>query len=137
MPAEADTDVHWCTILAVGTMTISEARAALPEVVSRVAEGEEVTITRHGRPAAVVVRPDVMWAMPGDAVVTADVEELAGALSERARRHGHTLSEELRMIEEAAGHAEPSALPPISLYTVRVGGTSTWSREEIYDDDGR
>lgn len=42
-------------------MTISEARAALPEVMDRVADGEEVTITRHGRPVAVIVRPDIMW----------------------------------------------------------------------------
>lgn len=27
----------------------------------RVAEGEEVTITRHGRPVAVIVRPDTLW----------------------------------------------------------------------------
>jgi len=40
-------------------MTISEARAALPEVLDRVAGGEEVTITRHGRPVAVVIRPDI------------------------------------------------------------------------------
>ena len=43
------------------TMTVSEARAALPEVLDRVAGGEEVTITRHGRPVAVVVRPDILW----------------------------------------------------------------------------
>jgi antitoxin (DNA-binding transcriptional repressor) of toxin-antitoxin stability system len=42
-------------------MTVSEARAALPEVLDRVADGEEITITRHGRPVAVVIRPDVMW----------------------------------------------------------------------------
>jgi antitoxin (DNA-binding transcriptional repressor) of toxin-antitoxin stability system len=42
-------------------MTVSEARAALPEVLDRVADGEEVTITRHGRPVAVVVRPDILW----------------------------------------------------------------------------
>ncbi|MGH9223290.1 MAG: type II toxin-antitoxin system Phd/YefM family antitoxin [Acidimicrobiales bacterium] len=35
-------------------MTVSEARAALPEVLDRVGGGEEVIITRHGRPAAVV-----------------------------------------------------------------------------------
>ncbi len=39
-------------------MTVSEARAALPELLTRVQEGEEVTITRHGRPVAVLVRPD-------------------------------------------------------------------------------
>ena len=39
-------------------MTASEARAALPDLLSRVESGEEVTITRHGRPVAVLVRPD-------------------------------------------------------------------------------
>lgn len=41
-------------------MTVSEARAALPQLLERVTEGEEVTITRHGRAVAVVVRPDVL-----------------------------------------------------------------------------
>jgi len=41
-------------------MTVSQARAALPEILDRVAAGEEVTITRHGKPAAVVVRPDAL-----------------------------------------------------------------------------
>jgi len=40
------------------TMTVSEARAALPEILGRVLAGEEVTITRHGQAVAVVVRPD-------------------------------------------------------------------------------
>jgi antitoxin (DNA-binding transcriptional repressor) of toxin-antitoxin stability system len=42
-------------------MTVSEARAALPEVLNRVAAGEEITITRHGQPVAVMVRPDILW----------------------------------------------------------------------------
>jgi len=41
-------------------MTASEARAALPELLSRVEGGEEVMITRHGRPVAVLVRPDAL-----------------------------------------------------------------------------
>ena len=41
-------------------MTVSQARAALPELLSRVEDGEEVTITRHGRPVAVLVRPDAL-----------------------------------------------------------------------------
>ena len=41
-------------------MTVSEARAALPELLTRVEEGEEVTITRHGRAVAVLVRPDAL-----------------------------------------------------------------------------
>jgi antitoxin (DNA-binding transcriptional repressor) of toxin-antitoxin stability system len=45
----------------MAVMTVSEARAALPEVLNRVADGEEITITRHGRAVAVIVRPDVVW----------------------------------------------------------------------------
>jgi len=39
-------------------MTATEARAALPDILDRVLAGDEITITRHGRPVAVVVRPD-------------------------------------------------------------------------------
>ena len=42
------------------TMTVSEARAALPQILERVLAGEEVTLTRHGEPVAVVVRPDTL-----------------------------------------------------------------------------
>ena len=65
---------------------------------------------------------------------------VAAALRERARRHGRSLQQELLDILESAA-AEPgrgsSSLPPLELTTVNVGGTSTWSREETYDDDGR
>jgi antitoxin (DNA-binding transcriptional repressor) of toxin-antitoxin stability system len=44
----------------MATLTVSQARAALPELLTRVEAGEEVTITRHGRPVAVLVRPDVL-----------------------------------------------------------------------------
>jgi antitoxin (DNA-binding transcriptional repressor) of toxin-antitoxin stability system len=44
----------------MAVMTVSQARAALPELLTRVETGEEVTITRHGRPVAVLVRPDVL-----------------------------------------------------------------------------
>jgi prevent-host-death family protein len=44
----------------VTTINVSEARAALPELLNRVENGEEITITRHGRPVAVLVRPDVL-----------------------------------------------------------------------------
>ena len=47
-------------------MTITEARAALPQLLDRVSAGEEVTITRHGRPAAVLVRPDALRARRAD-----------------------------------------------------------------------
>ena len=48
----------------MAVMTVSEARAVLPEVLTRVAQGEEITITRYGSPIAVVVRPDVVWSQP-------------------------------------------------------------------------
>lgn len=52
--------VRYRTILSVVLINVSEARAALPDLLSRVEDGEEVTITRHGRPVAVLVRPDVL-----------------------------------------------------------------------------
>jgi prevent-host-death family protein len=48
------------------TMTASEARASLPEILDRVLAGEEVTITRHGEAVAVVVRPDALRARRAD-----------------------------------------------------------------------
>jgi antitoxin (DNA-binding transcriptional repressor) of toxin-antitoxin stability system len=41
-------------------MSVSEARAELHELLERVRRGDEVTITRHGQPIAVVVRPDAL-----------------------------------------------------------------------------
>ena len=59
-------------------MSVSEARAALPEVLDRVIEGDEVTITRHGRPVAVIVRPDALRSRRADRVM-----DLAAQLQER------------------------------------------------------
>jgi antitoxin (DNA-binding transcriptional repressor) of toxin-antitoxin stability system len=41
-------------------ISVSQARASLPQILDQVAAGEEVTITRHGRAVAVVLRPDVV-----------------------------------------------------------------------------
>ncbi len=70
-------------------MTVSEARAALPDVIQRVTDGEEITVTRHGTPVAVVVRPDAL----------------------RSRRAGPTLSraEQIHKLLTAAGKAPLSA----------------------------
>jgi antitoxin (DNA-binding transcriptional repressor) of toxin-antitoxin stability system len=116
-------------------MTLSEARAALPEVLNRVAQGEEITITRHGSPVAVVVRPDVVWRPPGPEAVS-DETELVRIVRERARRHGRSPTEEFRAILDAAA-TEAAPLAPIQLATVRTDRTSAWSREEIYGDEGR
>jgi antitoxin (DNA-binding transcriptional repressor) of toxin-antitoxin stability system len=118
-------------------MTVSEARAALPEVLTRVAAGEEITITRYGSAVAVVVRPDVVWGQPGAAGMTDETEGLVRILRDRARRHGRSLEQELRAILDTAENAAgPAPLPPIRLATVRSAGSSTWSREEIYGDEG-
>lgn len=46
----------------MSTITVSTARQTLPEQLDRVEAGEEVSITRHGRVIAVLVRPDVLKA---------------------------------------------------------------------------
>ena len=68
----------------VATMTSSEARAALPTLLDRVAAGEEVTITRHGQPVAVLVRPDSLRSRRADAAL-ASAEKLRTLLA--AGRH--------------------------------------------------
>jgi PHD/YefM family antitoxin component YafN of YafNO toxin-antitoxin module len=66
----------------MAVMTVSEARAALPEVLNRVADGEEVTITRHGRPVAVIVRPDVLWSRTHARDLLGEAERLSEVLRE-------------------------------------------------------
>ena len=119
-------------------MTVSEARAVLPEVLTRVAQGEEITITRYGSPIAVVVRPDVVWSQPAAVGIADETECLVRTLRDRARRHGRSLERELRAILEIAESGPgPAPLPPIRLATVRTAGGSTRSREDIYGDEGR
>jgi antitoxin (DNA-binding transcriptional repressor) of toxin-antitoxin stability system len=70
----------------MAVMTVSEARAALPEVLNRVEEGEEVTITRHGRAVAVIVRPDVIWSRSRAGDVLAEAERLERMLHAAGER---------------------------------------------------
>jgi prevent-host-death family protein len=70
-------------MLFVTSMTASEARAALPELLSRVEGGEEVTITRHGRPVAVLVRPDALRSRRARAALE-DAERIHQLLAEAA-----------------------------------------------------
>lgn len=46
-------------------ITVSEARGAISHLVDRVLEGEEVTLTRYGRPVAMLVRPDMLASRRG------------------------------------------------------------------------
>jgi prevent-host-death family protein len=66
------------------SLTVSEARAALPQLLDRVSAGEEVTITRHGRPAAVLVRPDTLRARRADETLA--VAEVVRDALEKGRR---------------------------------------------------
>ena len=65
------------------SMTVSEARAALPELLSRVEDGEEVTITRHGRPVAVLIRPDALRSRRARAALD-DADRIHELLTEAA-----------------------------------------------------
>jgi len=65
------------------SITVSEARAGLPELLSRVDEGEEITITRHGRPVAVLVRPDVLRARRAGAALD-DADRIHELLTQAA-----------------------------------------------------
>ena len=65
----------------MATMSVSEARASLPEVLDRVIDGEEVTITRHGLEVAVLVRPDALRARRAD-LALAQAERLRGLLDQ-------------------------------------------------------
>lgn len=72
-------------------LSVSEARARLPAVLDEVEGGDEITITRHGRPVAVIVRPDVLRTRRADAAlaVAQHVEErLARARSSRIPGRG-------------------------------------------------
>lgn len=53
------------------TISVTEARAALPEILERVLAGEEVTITRHGKAVAIVVRPDALKVRRADEALAA------------------------------------------------------------------
>ena len=69
------------------SLSISEARAALPDLVDRVAKGEEIILTRHGRPVAVVVRPDTLRVRRGEGALAsaADIRERLRAAQSAAR----------------------------------------------------
>jgi antitoxin (DNA-binding transcriptional repressor) of toxin-antitoxin stability system len=62
-------------------LSVSEARAILPEILDRVERGEEITITRHGRSAAVLLRPDAVRARRAEAAIgrSREVAELVSS----------------------------------------------------------
>jgi len=65
--------------------------------------------------------------------------EVIAALKRRAARHERSLEGELRYILAAIARDEPPPAPllPLRLKLSQASPTTTWGREEIYDDDGR
>jgi prevent-host-death family protein len=61
-------------------LSVSEARAILPDVLDRVERGEEITLTRHGRPVAVLVRPDALRARRAEKTIE-QAREVAAMVS--------------------------------------------------------
>jgi plasmid stability protein len=66
-------------------------------------------------------------------------EPVVAGLRERAERHGRSMQQELlAILEEATARPLRGETPnPIELVTVDSSGASSWSREEIYGDEGR
>jgi antitoxin (DNA-binding transcriptional repressor) of toxin-antitoxin stability system len=69
----------------MSTIPAAKARAALPAILDRVRAGEEVTITRHGEPVAVVVRPDRLGVRRASVAIAAG-EQLLAELEEARNR---------------------------------------------------
>ena len=98
--------------LPMATMTVSEARAALPEIIERVLAGEEVTLTRHGKPVAVVVRPDLLR-----------VRRLGGALEDAARvRDSLDQARSTPLLDERALSPERAEELVAEVRAARAGG---------------
>jgi prevent-host-death family protein len=75
-------------------LSVSEARATLPAILTRVDAGEEVTITRHGRPVAVIVRPDALRVRRAQSALSAahQVRDLVATARGAARPEGEGVS---------------------------------------------
>ena len=61
------------------------------------------------------------------------------SLKRLARSHRRSLQEELRVILDRAARLAPAGenTGPFELVTVKTDGPTSWSREEIYGEDGR
>ncbi len=99
----------------MSTVSVTEARATLPDIIERVLAGEEVTLTRHGDPVAVLVRPDNLRVRRGE---------------ETARR-----AAELHAMLEAARSSPPPGGAGISAERAEeLVAHVQWSRGERWED---
>lgn len=67
------------------SISASDARSSLPHLLDRVAAGDEVTITRHGHPVAVLIRIDKVRLRRADHMLE-EAARIRDALAE-ARKH--------------------------------------------------
>lgn len=81
----------------MSTVAVTEARASLPALLARVEAGEEVTLTRHGKPVAVLVRPTLC--SPAGRLALADAER-AHRLIEEAPSRADTVGLDVAWAEE-------------------------------------
>jgi len=70
------------------TISVSEARSNLSQIVDLIGTGEEVILTRHGQDVAVIVRPDTLRARRTD-----DVDAVAHEISQLLNPTAVPLSE--------------------------------------------
>lgn len=77
-------------------MTMSEVRANLAAVLDRVEAGEDVVVTRHGRLAAIIARPERVRSPRGDHLFAAadELRERIEMLREQPLGRGGGLSRE-------------------------------------------
>ena len=67
----------------MATVTVSQAREVIPDRIDLVLKGEEVTLTRHGRPVVILVRPDRLTTRPTEGA--GDVSDVIEYALERGR----------------------------------------------------
>lgn len=69
----------------MSSINVSAARAELPKLIDAVERGDEVTLTRHGKPVAVLVRPDRLRSRRAERVFAdaAEIRELLEAARSR------------------------------------------------------
>jgi prevent-host-death family protein len=92
----------------MATISVSEARAALPAVLDRVLAGEEVTITRHGQDVAVLVRPDTLRVRRADRSL-AEAERLRDLLERgRSTRLADAAAMDVERAEQLTAHVAAS-----------------------------
>jgi prevent-host-death family protein len=86
-------------------LSVAEAKARFSELIDRVAGGERFIVTRRGRPALALVRPDDV---PPPKPKPAGLLTLVGALAD-----WDELPEVVEEIYEARARARDRAVPPL------------------------